>query len=563
MDDLNDSVLITDHGTVQECEAPWPRCVPMLVWRMLLIAGGCLLAMQLLFGAYLVVWGVPGWRGEELNVLFVVQAVLHGGQAYVESHMPPYDFVQYPPLTYWLYDGVSRLAGLDGTDVESTVQVARFVNVGLYVGMLVALASFARTRFRTPATLIVILLAYFGWAVMPWAYLLRPDGLLLLFTGLALMTVVWGLQEGSERRRLLAFGLAAALGVMAGFAKQNGLQVVGITGLYCLLTRRWRAFGVVAVTGVAVGLAVVALAIGAYGYDALYDNLVVGVQNGIDVWNYRNKTLGNFIPRHAPLLATLVFVGIAVVQLTSAGIAAQRSRDVTVFLLLASLALFLVAIVLGLKAGSAENYFNEFTVCVTLLLLKLGGDVWMWLESGRDGLQRRTQPWVCAALIGAVCWPLTVGAWTAAEKIDLVRDVVPVEQEIASRAIVVQYLREQLEHDPALIYSTDRWTKILMAENAVAMMTDVHRQNILAGRGDLEPLRVALRHGAVKILVGEQILSAWQTDIVGDDIGRYYPTYTYVGSSYVYFRQDYDPGPVPAKYDAVIRTSSPTTPAAG
>jgi hypothetical protein len=315
-------------------------------------------AISLATGIWMLASNIPGFGGEEGNVVYTVQQFVAGDPIYTDPGRPPFTITQYSPLFYVVSGTLARCCSVSATDPASITMLCRLVSLTAAVG--VALLVFGITaRLRLP-TAVGVLVAVFSFvSAVPWHFLARPDALMSFFLVLAVYLVM----RIDPARPLLGHLCTAGAVLAAGLAvatKQNGVQAAGLVLLYLLLARAWKELITAFLTGGALVGLVLALAepLQAWLGPAFRENLIDGVRNGVDLIAALERTFVPFFRQFAFLVALAV--------LATFGFFRTKADPAKRFLGLASLLLLVFACGTGLKTGSAVNYFIEFVIFASI-----------------------------------------------------------------------------------------------------------------------------------------------------------------------------------------------------
>jgi hypothetical protein len=325
----------------------------------LLLAGAT--GLVLLLGVWALCSGVPTVRGVDMNVVLTLQKTLLGLPLYTDPAAPPYDITQYSPAFYLITLAVIRALGLTAVDGPQILVTARLVAVAACAASFALTVAIGRRSFGLgPRKAWGV--ALFGLvATAPWLFLARPDSL-----ALAVMLAAFGTAIAAARdpRPLPpAFLAALFLAGVSPFIKQNGAVVGIVLVAYFAWVGRYRLAAAAVVGFPAIMAALWALCERVWPFYT--ENVVGGVKNGISILNAVEKTYSGFFEPFAFLLA-----GATLALLRWMTARAEPGRQ---FFVVALPLLLGAATVAGLKAGSAENYYNEWIILAALAIV-------IWLE---------------------------------------------------------------------------------------------------------------------------------------------------------------------------------------
>lgn len=376
----------------------------------------------------------PDAGGIESNVIYSVLRMLAGFPLYQNPEQVPYPITQYSPIYYYLIAGVSRLVRLTSNDVYEVYIVGRSIcllaNIG-YTWGIVWLAR--RLQVVTSVSLLVGITAF---VLLPPQSYGRPDSLYNAFVIWTLWAVLRCLDSSSRKSLVYETALAAALAATALFSKQSAICLPIIISAYWGLFNK-KPWPLLLFLGWYL-LALVLLYYALFQLDNtfLYSNLVQGINNGMDLANFRQNLVNHYLRPFAWLVVPSLAICIRYIVL---GDGARQ------FVGLATLGLFLFAVTTGVKLGAALNYFTEFTGLSCLLiadmLFHLRINHSEWANAGRLGL--------LLVVIGVVPinamnfnWERTVGK--------------PVDMTLYQRnELVAQYIKNELRKcNNCFVYNT-------------------------------------------------------------------------------------------------------------
>jgi hypothetical protein len=301
---------------------------------------------------------VPGFGGEEANVVFTVQQRVAGGPLYADPSKPPFTITQYAPLFYLVSASLARAGGIDASDPGGITLVCRLVSLGAALAVAGLVVGVAR-RLKVPLAVGLLVAAFCLVSSVPWHFLARPDALTSFFLVLSIYLVL-----GVDPARPMRAHLAAAAAVLAAFlaaaTKQSGVQALGLVLLYLLLARAWKQLATALLSAAALVGLLLALIDPLQNWlgPALKENLIDGVRNGLDPIAALERTFAPFFRQFAFLVALAALAGLASLR--------KGTPPAPRFLALAALLLLGFACSTGLKAGSCINYFVDFVIVASL-----------------------------------------------------------------------------------------------------------------------------------------------------------------------------------------------------
>src|SRR2546428_8613350 len=101
----------TREGPVTHLRKYW------LVASVLVAVGAA--AVSLATGLWMLASDIPGFGGEEANVVYTVQQLVAGDPIYTDPGQAPFTITQYSPLFYVVSAGVARVLRVDATDASA------------------------------------------------------------------------------------------------------------------------------------------------------------------------------------------------------------------------------------------------------------------------------------------------------------------------------------------------------------------------------------------------------------------------------------------------------------
>jgi len=299
---------------------------------------------------------VPHIRGAEVNVIFTIQKVLSGGPLYTDPADFPFDIAQYTPLYYLLAATILRCLGVAPFDAESVTTVCRLLSSCLTCLLLILAYRLLTRKLGVRSTISIMACAFILITTAPWYFLARPDSCM----SLCMLTSWYFLLKTDRKNKEYSFVFLSAsitFGILATFAKQNGLQALAVILVFFLIKRDWRNMRISLCVLTLLFIPVVVLVKYFFG-PAMLENIIGGADNGISIYNAIHKPykiiFGNF-----SLL-------IALTCMTACSWLRQKVLFQEVLLGTTLVFLFAFATVTALKVGSAENYYNEFIVMASI-----------------------------------------------------------------------------------------------------------------------------------------------------------------------------------------------------
>lgn len=376
----------------------------------------------------------PDVGGIESNVIYSVLRLLAGYPLYQNPEQSPYAITQYSPIYYYLTAGLSQLVGFTPDDVYEVYAVGRCIS--LIASCFYVWGIFRLARWLQLPASVAALVGIIAFCLLPPQSYARPDS---LYNALVIWTIGAVLRwNGSSPAKPLNYGaaLTALLAAVALFSKQSALCLPIIVGGYLVFfsDKPRQIFSFLGWFILWLGMLYVIF----FRQEAtlVYANIVQGINNGIDLANFRYNLVDHYLRPFAWLIIPGLAISIRYILFE------QGNRQV---IGLAALGLFLYALATGLKWGSALNYFTEFTglacLLVTDVLWQLRAIRSDWANVGRLGLVL-SMIWVLPVNAMNFNWGRTFGK--------------PVTMtQYRQEQIVARYVKNELQScSNCLVYST-------------------------------------------------------------------------------------------------------------
>ncbi len=305
----------------------------------------------LVLGFWLIAAVPSDIRGVECNVLFTIQKALTDTPLYTSPSHLPYDVAQYSPFFYIVCISISQALNLSPANPIPICIVARSVSLGCSILAFTVLYNIQVRDLRVPRCFAIVATIFAFAVCSPWLFLARPDALMYCFV-ISSISFLLKAERFNGRRHFACIAISAILALAAIAAKQNGAVTVVILLTSLLLSGRRRDFFVCATIVFCAGVLISLICVGMW--PSLSENIVDGVNNGIDLENAIKKTYGRTLNMFSFPLALGVIIVLNWAKLT------YPERTLAHNLLIVTIPLMMIsAIVSGLKVGSAEGYFNE------------------------------------------------------------------------------------------------------------------------------------------------------------------------------------------------------------
>ena len=459
----------------------------------------------LLLGLWILV-GAPTYvRGVECNVLFTIQKTLSGQPLYTNPNDLPYDVAQYSPFYYQVCILISQVLNISPSNPWAISAVAR--SVSFVCSLLIAWVVYRLqvTTLRVNRCFAVVATAFAFASCSPWLFLARPDALMYLML-ISSIAALLQTQRTTGVRSGTWLVTSAILALAALATKQNGAIAPVILLVTLAVSGRGRDFLIVSTVMTLIGAIFAVVAFGAWPF--IIQNVIDGVNNGVSLHAAIEKTyartFSNFaFPLAAGFVAAIKWARMPPTDRTLAHTA----------LLVAILVTFTAAVVSGIKIGSAEGYFNETILFVSIAV--------SWFLSSRA-------PDCEDVLIKAVACFLLVFLpfWTGKQLLDYyvakvyvgesgtIPSLVHPESAFTTseyRTVAAFIRREMEDHPKGFVISWSQPMNNFLPEYCILPQKEVvglmQKQNVI----DLAPLERSIRRGQLKYGISRD-------DVIPNDI---------------------------------------------
>ena len=263
--------------------------------------------------------------------------------------------MQYTPLWYYTIAGIAKAISYDnyqhGLDVQGLYVLCRVA--ALICNLLTGFVCVLIIRRWGYNWLRSVVYAMPSLMVLTAHYYTRGDSMhLLLFVTALYAYIVYG-----EKQKMVYVLSAALLSAACIMTKQSGLLVAGIISIRFLVDRRY-ATALVYLACVALFSWGMARLFNGGDWFAFYQNIVLGLKNGIDV----RFLYTIFFSKYFLDMMLCYFLGGVMIYMASKKVTNKTYQT----LLLGIACSWVFAVVTGLKIGSSNNYFTEFLVLLLM-----------------------------------------------------------------------------------------------------------------------------------------------------------------------------------------------------
>jgi hypothetical protein len=295
----------------------------------------------------------PSAAGVDNNVVYFIQRLLDGGRLYTKPGLPPFAISQYSPLYSYCTAGVCRIAGVGPDDVLQIFEVSKIFSLFLNL-LLCGVMFLTGTKIFLLGNRKSWFLALLTFIFIEGNSFARPDSLEHLFFILSLFFFFLSVsKQEAARQNRKELVLSAVVAVLALFSKQSAVTLPLICLLWMLIQRdgRNRIF-IYALTYTISVLTLLAILHFSTGIKEMYQNAVLGLDNGIQWGEYWVTIIINFYSWFGCLwVLCFIFVYFLLRK--------EKSR-LFHFLAFALLLQFIFTNLFALKYGATSNYFTNW-----------------------------------------------------------------------------------------------------------------------------------------------------------------------------------------------------------
>ena len=415
-------------------------------------------------------------NGVDTNVVYTIQQILEDNRSLYASPISfPFAITQYSPLMYIIMDGVATACGIEAGHWHALLIACRSVTAIVFlVSLLLIFSTMVKDLGATKSSAMLYSL-FFGVCTLPWLSMARPDAYIIL----TVIITVHFLLDGFKKRNAVWIGFLSVVGI--GFKLTFCIYAAAIL-IGALGARQFKFASVMCATCI-LTTALFLAAMHALGYDMTFfiDNAVLGVNNGID---FSAATENIYLP------GALVFIPIIIFILVFIGNASilqdgRAAKLVKMFLLV-----FVAALVLALKIGSAINYLFESLLLLILLVARVS-------QSSANIV--RLQPLVM--LIAIFSFQVSIlksyayGPRLIVQNTEYLNGTLPI---VNDRDSVLQFLAgNRFDY----IYTEDKIIGLNYPNRVLLYHNDIHRLTFSRRVYDYSNFEDLLRSGNIKYLV--------------------------------------------------------------
>ncbi|MCI5057536.1 MAG: glycosyltransferase family 39 protein [Flavobacteriales bacterium] len=443
-------------------------------------------------------------QGVESNVIYTVQRVLEdNGNLYSNPEEIPFHVSQYSPMYYVLSDVVISIFSIDPHDSYSLRLLTRMLSIIMLLSSVTLIFRLNKT-LGINATLNFTISSLLVCSTFPWYNISRPD-VLILFCLAAYLTQFLKYFKSESNKHIIIASIFLACGFFSKFTM--GIFIFGHF-LLLLILKNFRgivisAFSLLITAG---GIFYILSFLG-YGSDYILENVVKGIDNGLNIHNA-------LIYTHGAFLLNFFFISAFLIFLISNGWSQLKTlnlKDPIKVLLFFLVITFSLSSLLGLKAGSSINYFHESAVFIFLIC---GLCIQRFYRSNEKTPILRV---ICIHFVIIALYhysPNTIGMIITSDNDESIE------------------INEFLENNLAkgFFFSEDRGICLDNFDKCALMSTDIHDQTFKRGIYDYSQVKKSFISGDIQYLISKNKPES----IYGIDLGKSFRKHQSYGTFSVY-----------------------------
>ncbi|WP_316833078.1 hypothetical protein [Pedobacter aquatilis] len=327
--------------------------------------------------------------GIEQNVIYSIQIYLASGKLYFSPKNIPFSITQYTPLYYYICAFTAKIFAInpDG-NFNSIYVIGRVWNLVFNLSSAYVTYSLARRFFKlSKDNCWIIFLSTFTFT-FAHNFAVRPDSLHDLIGITSIYTFLLMLENINKLKGYFyLLVITIILSLFAVLSKQSGIQFIIIFLGITIWNKKWILFIRM------LFCAVLIYAFSIYLFTCLYpsflENVVGGVNNGINIENYLRYVIGKniFIITVWPLILGFLYIILRNRNRFTADLADTS-------LIICTLGTLIFALVTALKMGSTAQYFIVF---INLSLIVIFKEI-----ENKNNQKRNTIPIIFKSYLGVI-----------------------------------------------------------------------------------------------------------------------------------------------------------------
>lgn len=305
---------------------------------------------------------LPETGGVSVNVLYGINRIIHDQPLYTSPELAPFPIIQYMPFHFYLVKSMAFLTGtqeLFGIMILNRCICLLFDLLCTWIIAVMLIRCFRMTALASWSLALIYFLS------IPGIIYGRVDNVYLFFTiasfSLSIRNLLISEVSAGTRNEVRKWILPGILAGLSLLSKQTGLYLCVFTAVFILL-RLKNSVAFLFFSGACVLVFTTGILLMQPGdADAIRQNIIEGVKNGINVNWFAEVILKNYFLKHSYLIALGILIGWMELR--------QRDSIAGWFIGAGIAWYFIVATLSSFKAGSGPNYYLEF---LTLTLMGIG-----------------------------------------------------------------------------------------------------------------------------------------------------------------------------------------------
>lgn len=296
--------------------------------------------------------------GLEFELIYEIQRLIVGDPIYIDPAIPPFQITQKTPIYHIIVAFCAWLCHMPAENIFGIYFLSRIITLLTVIGIGILSYVLAREIFGLSRNFSLVN-AVFSIIILSHShhYHSRMDALYTL-SFLALYYILTKNNWSINFHKALLY---VSITVLIFYIKQNGLVVIPIIALSLYINQqasKWILFYGLTSLMIIVLLPVI------FSQDmkALYQNVVIGINNGLSYGFIRDYFLSEFQLSFLALVVAgqIVFYNFLVLELRS---------NKLFFLCFFTICTFLIGVLMSFKYGAGPNYFTEFKLFSLLSVL--------------------------------------------------------------------------------------------------------------------------------------------------------------------------------------------------
>jgi len=455
---------------------------------------------------------LPDIRGQEKNVVYGIQQTMDGtSNLYRHIDKPPFAFVQYTPVYYFVCAGICKILGLvPGKDVIQIYSTCRLINLILNIGSCLIAFFFLNRLLGVHWIISSLTVSLFLLSSQSHTWAIRPDALKNVFFLLSLTFFVQWLKREKGN-----WGIFSALFVgLAIFTKQDMVSLpIGFL-IFLWLFESKRSFFLYATYLTSFGLMGIITMIIIYG-TSIWENLFWAVNNGASFQNAKSIVIGYF--------GSYIYLIPLGIYSTIIGLI-QKDNKIEKLLSMLTVVLFGFSCLATSKSGSLISYFNETN---TLIFISIS-----YLIS-RESIKNSNLALLTACFSLSLLFQIMGSYKPEMERLKISEKLNSCKLQYEESALIGEYLRPKLRSNDQ-VYTNGPFLKNVLFDHVLIPMDDIILFNQMAGTFDSIPYSTYFKQQKIKFIVLNK--NEPLQDIMGQQFENYIPIKS-VGSYIIYQHQ--------------------------